>query len=304
MILITGAAGFLGMQVADALQRAGYSLRLAGLRAETLRDRFPQAETVVCDITRKETLEGIARDCSTVIHLAGLVSYTAPEKQLALINTAGTRHLLEQCTQTEKFIFSSSVAVYGEIQGQADETYPVACSSPYGRSKRAAELAIKASGVPYTIFRFAPVYGAGSPQWLRNLRLLDRGFPLPNTPNLTHVLHSSDCVRAIVLGVEKGEGVYNIADREPVPFLDFGRMICKQLGREPRLMPVWQVQLLASLKRMGRYLNVLIMNRHYKVGKAGQELGFVAQADLESQIAAMVEWYQASKKQAASTSTT
>ena len=151
------------------------------------------------------------------------------------------------------------------------------------------------SGIRNVILRIAPAYGRGSPSWLKNLRLLDKGFPIPNTRNMTHVVHVSDFVQALVRSVDKGEGVYNIADSAPVPFVEFAETVVRALGRHPRKMPVFLVNLLARLKGMKTYMDVLTMNRHYVIDKAKRELGFRPRANLGKEIDKMVDWYKGEK---------
>ncbi|MBN2331103.1 MAG: sugar nucleotide-binding protein, partial [Candidatus Aenigmarchaeota archaeon] len=171
-------------------------------------------------------------------------------------------------------------------------SYPFSPSTCYGQSKAVAENVIRNSGIEHVILRVAPAYGKGSPSWLKNLRLLERGFPIPNTKNKTHVVHVSDFVRALELAVDKGEGCYNIADREPIPFVGFAETMVRLLGKRPVKLPVFAVSLLARLTGMKTYLDVLTMNRHYDTEKARRELGFRPRADFRREAKRMVDWYK------------
>jgi len=292
MLLVTGGTGFMGRQLTERLLKKGCDVRLLCLSKEDAGDFSRKADVFIGDITKPGTLKNALRDIDTVIHLAGIVSYSKPRPVLFDINTAGTKNLLEHCKNVDKFIFSSSVSVYGEIKDKADENYPVSPSTPYGESKALAERLILESGIKSVILRIAPAYGKGSPSWMKNLKLLEKGFPIPNTKNKTHIVHVSDVVNALEKSVRKGAGVYNIADESPVPFIEFADRIVKMLGKKPRHMPVFIVDMLARITGMKVYLDVLTMNRHYVIDRAKEELGYRPVADLDLELKRMVEWYK------------
>lgn len=292
MILITGATGFIGSNLVKELLSKGYNLRVLVRNPATVKKLFSKADIVKGDITQKETLKNALRDIDTVIHLAGIVSYSKPRQEIFKINVEGTKNLLEFCNNVEKFIFSSSVAVFGNIKGKANENYPCNPTNPYGESKYEAEKIIMNSGIDSLILRLAPVYGVGSKQWIKNLKLLESGFPIPNTKNLTHILHVSNACKAFELGLKKGKGIYIIADANPIPFLEFAETLIKLLGKKPKRIPVWLAKLIASFKGMGTYLDVLIQNRNYDISKAKRELGYKPKANFELEVKKMVEWYK------------
>jgi nucleoside-diphosphate-sugar epimerase len=295
MLLITGATGFVGTNVVKTIRKVREDIRILAIDFENARKLYPDFEVIKGDVTRKDTLKGVEKDVDVVIHLAGIVSYSLPKREIFRINYEGTKNILEISKDTEKFIFSSSVSVYGEIKGKASESYPKNPKNPYGFSKLEAEQAILNSGIPYVIFRMAPIYGAGSPSWLKNLHLLEKGFPIPSTNNLTHILHISDASKAFELGLRKGIGIYNIADKEPIQFSKLAEIITKLLGKKPKFLPSWFVNLLARMKGMKTYLDVLTMNRNYDISKAREELGFAPNTDLEKELKKMVEWYKRTK---------
>lgn len=295
MLLVTGATGFVGRALMKEISKKRKDIRILDRDTPKARELYPKFEIFRGDITRPETLYAVAKDVDTVIHLAGMVSYSAPKSELMKVNAEGTKNLLAECKKVRKIIFASSVSVYGEIRGEADESYILNPKTAYGESKLDAESAIRDSGIPHVVLRIAPIYGAGSPQWMRNLRLLEKGFPIPKTDNLTHVTHLSKAVQAFSPALKKGNGVYNIADEKPVKFVEFAETIVEELGKEPRRWPYWLVSSLARMKGMKTYLDVLTMNRNYVVKKAEKELGYNPKIDFVGEIKAMVEWYNKEK---------
>ena len=298
MLLVTGATGFVGTSIMRETGKVRKDIRILAIDSEfaDARKIYPKYEVVKGDITRPETLKGIGKDIDAVIHLAGLVSYSKPREVLFRVNAEGTRNVLEACREADKFIFASSVSVYGEIRGQADESYPRDPKNAYGESKKEAENVIRDSGVRNLIFRIAPIYGEGSPQWLSNLSLLEKGFPIPRTGNLTHVTHISNAVQAFRLGLKpKAEGIYNIADEKPVKFMEFAESLVRLLGKTPRTLPYWLVSFLARTKGMKAYLDVLTMNRNYDIANARKELKYDPAMDFRKEIKKMVGWYKLKK---------
>jgi nucleoside-diphosphate-sugar epimerase len=297
MLLITGGTGFVGINLISEMGKTRKDIRILSKDFERAKKMYPRYEVFKGDITRKETLSGVSKDVDTVIHLAGTVSYSKPRDEIFRVNVKGTRNILKSCERADKFVFSSSVSVYGEVKGEADESYPRNPSNPYGESKEEAENLVRDSGMRNLIFRIAPIYGEGSPVWEKNLSLLERGFPVPGTENTTHVAHIKNAVQAFVLGLKpKAEGIYNIADEEPVKFTEFAETLVRLLGKRPKTLPYWIVSLLARAKGMKTYLDVLTMNRNYDIANARKELEYDPKLDFQNELRKMVDWYKQNKK--------
>jgi nucleoside-diphosphate-sugar epimerase len=299
MLLVTGATGFIGSALLKEIGAAKH-IKILAQDYEQAKQMYPRCEIAKGDIADPSTLKWVGKDVDTVIHLAGLVSYSKPRQELFRINVHGTKNVLEACRKADKFILSSSVSVYGEISGQADESYPRNPKNFYGESKREAENLVRDSGMKNVVLRIAPIYGEGSPQWLKSLSMLEKGFPIPQTENLTHVTHISNAVQAFKLALKpKAEGIYNIADEEPVKFTEFASDLVRLLGREPVLYPYWFVKFIARMRRMKPYLDVLTMNRNYDISAAKRELGYdPGKIDFEKELEKMVFWYKKTKEKA------
>ncbi|MCX6817572.1 MAG: NAD(P)-dependent oxidoreductase [Candidatus Aenigmarchaeota archaeon] len=295
MLLVTGATGFLGSSVMRAIASGRRDVRILSYDYEAAKTMYPQFDVVKGDITRPQSLKGIGKNVDTIIHLAGIVSYTKPKDELFEINVEGTKNMLEACDASKKIIFASSVSVYGEIpasKGPASENYPTRPANLYGWSKLEAERLIADSGMKYVVLRIAPVYGAGSPQWFRNLSLLEKGFPIPKTRNLTHVAHISNVAQAFALALKpRAEGIYNIADEKPVAFTEFASELVTLLGGRPKLMPGWLVGLGARAKGMKAYLDVLTINRNYDISSAKKQLGYRPKVEFNTELKKMINWY-------------
>ncbi len=295
MILITGASGFIGKQIAGRLLSKGFPVRILARNKEYIKTLFPGAEIIKGDILDGNSLEKAGKGVEKVIHLAGLASYSDRDKErLYDINVKGTEALLKACRNAEKIIFASSVAVYGEIGkgAKATENYRQRPDSYYGTTKQMAERLVLGSGLEAVALRMAPVYGPGSRSWRKILQFMEKGFPIPKTDNFTHIVHVTDAAKAFEIALGRGRGAYNIADREPIPFVDLAVELARLLGKRPVLLPQNLMKILASPAGVGRLLRIWTMNRYYSIRKAGKELGWRPNADMKKELKNMVKLYK------------
>jgi UDP-glucose 4-epimerase len=170
-VLVTGGAGFIGSHVVDLLIQSGYEpIVVDNLRSGKREQVPPHVRFIDLDISSPQIEDVFAREKpDVVIHMAAQVdvaySIQNPVED-ACQNILGTIRLLECCYKydVKKFIFSSSCAVYGEINDcSIKETFPLQPQSFYGISKFTSEMYIQIfnilHNVPFTILRYANVYG-------------------------------------------------------------------------------------------------------------------------------------------------
>jgi NAD dependent epimerase/dehydratase len=153
-VLVTGAGGFIGSHLVEALLRAGHAVRalaryngrgswghLDGLRPD------PPAglEVRLGDVTDPALVRELVAGCDVVYHLAALIgipySYQAPASYVA-VNVTGTLNVLEGCRQAgvRRVVVTSTSEVYGTARhAPIDEDHPLQAQSPYAASKIAAD---------------------------------------------------------------------------------------------------------------------------------------------------------------------
>ena len=170
--LITGGSGFIGSHLVDRLIKEGVEVAIVdNLSTGDKKYLNPKAsfyELDICDPNLKTVLESHQPDI--VFHTAAQASVArsvADPKTDATINVLGTLNLLSICSGLgiKRFVYSSTGgALYGNPeQIPCSETHPIRPVSPYGASKYAAEVYIRAfaesTGLKYTILRYSNVYG-------------------------------------------------------------------------------------------------------------------------------------------------
>jgi nucleoside-diphosphate-sugar epimerase len=168
-ILLTGAFGNLGLSTLDELLRQGHQVRCFVSRRKahqrTARRFAGKIELIQGDIRQPADLAEAVRDQEAIIHLAYMLppqSEDHPDLARA-INIDGTRHLLDAARslpRPPRFFFASSLDVFGPTQDQPPprkSTDPVQPIDHYAAHKIVCEEMVKASGLPWTIFRFSDI---------------------------------------------------------------------------------------------------------------------------------------------------
>src|SRR6185369_11694039 len=184
-VLVTGASGFIGRALVHEFVAQGHWVR-AAMRVPA--DIFPRTVEVVAvsDLANPIEWRPLIREIDSVVHLAGIAHTGAGVAETAYdrVNRAATAALASAAVaaRIKRLVFISSVrAQSGPSSSRAiAETDPPAPTDAYGRSKLAAEEAIRATAVPYTILRPALIYGSGVKGNLASLlRLAQSRLPLP-----------------------------------------------------------------------------------------------------------------------------
>jgi UDP-glucose 4-epimerase len=169
--LVTGAAGFIGSHVADECLRLGMEVVATDDLSGGFRENVPEAATWIEGDLRDADFVGALWDSGTYDYVYHVAAYAAEglshfiraynyrtnlEASVLLINQAVLH-------EVKRFVFTSSIAVYGSEQTPMSEEMTPRPEDPYGISKYATELDLAAAhdvfGLDYTIFRPHNVYG-------------------------------------------------------------------------------------------------------------------------------------------------
>jgi UDP-glucose 4-epimerase len=171
-ILVTGGAGYIGSHTVKQLGEAGYDLVIYDNLSTGNASAITYGTLAEGDLADQQQLAQVfaAHNFDAVLHFAASISVPGSiVKPLAYYsnNTANTLNLLHCCQQfnVNKFIFSSTAAVYGQPTDNpiTEATIPVPLN-PYGSSKLMSERIIQdyaaAADLKYVILRYFNVAGA------------------------------------------------------------------------------------------------------------------------------------------------
>jgi nucleoside-diphosphate-sugar epimerase len=262
-ILVTGASGFIGRALVAELSAQSHRVRAAMRQPADIFAR--EVEVVaVSDLARPIEWRPLLRDMDAVVHLAG-IAHSGPglaEELYDRVNRAATAALAGAAAAAgiRQLVFVSSIrAQVGPSFPQAvTEVQPPQPTDAYGRSKLAAEVAIRSSPVPFTILRPALIYGAGVRGNLAALMGLARKpWPLPfgALTNRRSMLARENLIAAIHLALGSpataGE-TYVVADPTPLTVAEIIAALRAGLGRHPGLLPVPRALFNLPLRALGR----------------------------------------------------
>ena len=210
--LVTGAAGFIGSHLVEALLQRGVQVRC--LVRPTSHLKWLQGlpvEIIYGDCQEKDSLGPGVKDVDLVFHLAG-VTRALEAKTYFEVNALGTENLVQAClehnTQLHKFIYVSSLAAAGPGRngGKKKESDPCEPVSPYGRSKRRGEeLALsQAHEFPLLILRPSAVYGPRDKAFLALFQCLSKRIKPSFSGEVRHLSLCSvqDLVGGLLLAAE------------------------------------------------------------------------------------------------------
>jgi UDP-glucose 4-epimerase len=207
LLLVTGGAGYIGSHVVRQLSEAGHGVIVYDNLSTGFADALIHGEKLIIgDLADGDRLETVfqSNKFGAVLHFAASIvapeSVTDPLKYYSN-NTANTLQLIKTCVRhkVDKFIFSSTAAVYGEPpSGIASEDTTPAPMNPYGSSKLMSEWMLRdtamAHGLRYVALRYFNVAGADP-----------KGRMGQRTPEATHLIKV--CCQA-ALGKRESVSIY------------------------------------------------------------------------------------------------
>ncbi|MGZ4902828.1 MAG: NAD-dependent epimerase/dehydratase family protein [Halobacteriota archaeon] len=325
-VLVTGAAGFIGSHVVDALVERGNNVRalvrLGGdmSHLRTLRD----VEIVRGDLTDTGSLKSAVQDVQQIYNVAAKTGPWGVEEAYRAVNVQGLADLIHLAMDAgvERIVHTSSVTVYGHhLRDIVTEDHPIhAENNPYSRSKIAGELLIsqlvQEHGAPVVVVRPAWVYGPRDvASFCRFVNLVEHGksFLIGPGNNSVPVVYVRDVAQAFIKAGDAGNKVigraYNIADDRRVTQAEYLNTIADalQAPHVSRKFPLSALYLAGRTaevvwQAMGRRkgappplttygVSLLGENQQFSIDRARRELGYAPNFDVKRGVAEGVRWY-------------
>jgi nucleoside-diphosphate-sugar epimerase len=234
-VLVTGATGFVGSHVAQALVEAGYEVR-CGARASSNARWISDLDTehVPLDVRGKpEDISRAVENVDVVVHAAGITRARRSEDYYS-VNAEGTRRVAAAALRAgaRRFVLISSLAA----RGPDGHDHP---ESDYGRSKLEAETHLLALGgrMEAVVLRPAAVYGPRDTDLLPLFRIARAGWlPVPRGAAPLQPIYAEDAARAALAAAREpvGFGPFPVAENRRYAWPDVAAGLEKSLGRTVR----------------------------------------------------------------------
>lgn len=237
-ILVTGGSGFIGSRLVDCLQSQGHDVVILDL---VVNPRFQQI-TVQGDVADPKVVERCMQGVEVVFNLAAQHRDDVfPIERYYDTNVQGMRVLCSAMAAhgIKRFVFTSSVAVYGFKTDDGDEETPREPENHYGQSKLDAEgvmnewLAADSSRIGLTI-RPCAVFGPSNRGNIYNLlaQIMSRRFLMVGSgENRKSIAYVENVVQAILfLSQLPQTTVVNYADKPDLTMNEFVRLTCEAGG--------------------------------------------------------------------------
>lgn len=260
-VLVTGAGGFIGSHLAEALVRAGARTRamvhyngagrLGWLDESDLRDDI---EIFAGDIREVDSVRNALKGVEVVFHLAALIaipySYVSPSSYVST-NIGGTLNLLQEALQcgVERVVHTSTSEVYGSAQHiPISEDHPLQAQSPYSATKigadKLAESFHRSFGLPVSVVRPFNTYGPRQSAraiipTLITQALASAPIRIGNLTPTRDFNYVEDTVRGFLLNAvsEQAVGrVINLGSGREISIHELAKKICLLVGADCQIM--------------------------------------------------------------------
>ncbi len=316
-VLVTGATGFIGSFLAEALLRKGYAVTcLVRENSDISWIRHLAVELLFADLADRGAYAHRLRDFDIIFHVAGRTKADS-ERAFFQANAECTRLLVtaaaEENPELKRFLLVSSLAAAGPSRDgrpltEGEAARPV---SAYGRSKLEGERAAASCGgsIPVTVVRPPAVYGPRDRDFFLVFKAVQQGF-FPYWGRCSYsLIYVEDLVRGLILAAEKSEAAgktYYLADRRVYTNDDIRAALSAAVGRRTiRLrLPRSVLPVLAAFVQKFQKKGIISADKMQEIRfpywacspeRAAKDLGFGTEISLREGFTQTTAWYRKEK---------
>jgi nucleoside-diphosphate-sugar epimerase len=259
-VLVTGADGFIGRNLVPYLASLNHKVIAASRIAFAFEHPNINAARLP-DLSAEFDWEPLLQQCDAVVHLAGIAHKFADQNQYDLVNHRATEALARAaCRFSKHLVFVSSIAAQSgshSDQGLSEDDIPRPTTT-YGRSKLAAEKAVRAANVSFTIMRPVVIYGSGEKGNFAVIHKMARlPIPLPfgaltARRSVLSVQNFNSAIATVLMNPSARGETFIVSDPLPLTVPDLIARYRMGLGRSPWLVPIPERWVELSLKFSGQ----------------------------------------------------
>ena len=320
-VVITGGAGFIGINLVQALLHTGAQISVIDLPTADFSKLPPEITIIRQDIMEAERFREVLLNADFVFHLAARTDLNGKKIEDYRTNYEGTRRLLSVLRDNHnlaRFVLYSTQLVVGLFNETRfiDETEPYKTKTIYGESKILAERTTRdlctEFNIPYTILRPTSVYGPYGKEPYRDYFLsIKRGhyFHIGKAANLISMVYVRNLVEQTLFLACNSSAIgqkYFGNDLHPYTmhqFSDLGANYFKRrLFTVPESIAYISAYAMGLLKLFGIpvllypfRLHNITANYCYDIGNSVR-LGFFPPYEVEQGIQETLDWYTANDK--------
>ena len=304
--LVTGGAGFVGSHLVDRLIKKGHKVVVVDNLSTGKKENLnPKAKFYKIDICSPQISQVFKKEKPEIVyHLAAQIDVrksTENPVEDAKINILGSLNVIQNFIlntkykiQNTRFIFASSVGVYGEPKTlPVKENHPLNPLAPYPITKLAIEKYLnyfKTQGLDFVSLRYANIYGPRQPSeigeggviaiFINKILKGERPIIFGRGNQTRDFLFVADAVEAAILALKAPSGsIYNVSTNKEITIKALLKLISKILNK--KFKPIFQPS------RQGE-----IIRSRIDFSKIKKELGWQPKYTLENGLKETINYFE------------